>query len=77
MTHKLSSPIGRMEMEKGVVGSHRSDRDGERYHSTSQMKKGPQAQVTCKPSDPTSQMEMEKGPTGTHDMTCKLSGPIG
>jgi hypothetical protein len=33
---------------------------------TSQMEKGPQAQVTRKPSGPTSQME--KGPTGTRRM---------
>ena len=31
---------------------------------TSQMEKGPQAQVTHKLSGPTGQMNMEKGPTG-------------
>jgi hypothetical protein len=36
VTHKPSGPIGRMEMEKGVVESHRLD--GEGSTSTSDMK---------------------------------------
>ena len=36
MTRKLSGPTGRMEMEKGAVGSHKSDGEGSTSTSDTQ-----------------------------------------
>ena len=77
MTCKPSGPTGRTEMEKGLVGSHKSD--GEGSTSTSDMQaigsyrlngdqKGPIGTVTLKPSGPTDWMEMEKGAVGSHGL---------
>ena len=44
---------------------------------TSQMEKGPQAQVTRKPSGPIGQMDMEKGPIGLGPIGQMQKGPTG
>ena len=45
--------------------------------STSQMEKGPQAQVTRKPSGSIGRMDMEKGPIGSGPTGRMEKGPIG
>jgi len=69
VTHKPSGPIGRMEMEKGVIGSHKLDREGStstcdmqavESHRWMNMEKGPIGSGFTG--------RMEKGPIGTHRM---------
>ena len=67
MTHKPSSPTDQMEMEKGVVGSHKLDGEGSTSTSDTQAV-GSHMSDGDGPSGPIGSMEMENGPTNTHDM---------
>ena len=75
MTCKSSSPIGRMEMEKGAIGFHRSDGEGSTSTSDTQA-------IGSHRSDGDGERRhssgpigrMEKGPTGTHRMEKGSSG---
>jgi hypothetical protein len=65
VTHKLSSPTGRMEKgstsDTQDVKSHGSDGDRERCYRVPQVR-----HVTCKSSCPIGWMEKEKGVVGSH-----------
>ena len=62
MTYKLSGPTGQMEMEKGAIGSHRSNGDKERCCRVPQVR----WRWRKVPLGPIGRMEMEKGVVGPH-----------